>query len=394
MKVSVKAIIKSHPSLMDAFYYCTKGLFLFWGFFVPVDKKQMIFVSLSGRNFDDSPKAIYEEVCRRKEFQDWKLIWAFKDPDSVNIPRGEKIKFGSAHYWHALQKSKVWVDNGGIDLGLNLNQKNKVIVRTWHGSAIKCAEEKNNPVLKNFREHQPIDTRSIRCAQNDLDIKVYTKYFRASENTFLKCGLPRNDNLITYSIDQIELIKMKLGIPRDKKVILYMPTFRDYVENEGQDLSSNPRISLKKWEEALGDSYVFLFRGHYSIAKALHLQDNNFVNNVSSYGPLNDLYVIADILISDYSSCYYDYSVLEKPIRCYVYDYEKYKKLRGLSIDLRKELPCDICETEDSLIDSIINIDYLADSNKTRNFKSKYMKYYNGHASETVVDAILKRLAQ
>lgn len=392
MKEKLKGFIKGHPGIMDSLYFIMQKVVLFIGVFIPVKSNSMIFVSLSGRNFDDSPKAIYDEVCSRKEFNEWKLIWAFKEPNEIDIPRGKKIKFGDLHYWLTLLSTKVWIDNGGIDSGLNLNRKRNIIVRTWHGSAIKYAEEKNNPVLQRFRHHQKIDNRSIRCAQNDLDIQVYTEYFRASADCFLKCGLPRNDCLLQYSKSEICAIRDKLEIPTDKKIILYMPTWRDYIKDEGRKLSEHPPINIERWREQLGKEYVFLFRGHYSFAKALKLTDSDFVKNVSEYQPLSDLYAIADVMISDYSSAFYDYSALCRPIRCYAYDFEEYNAERGLSIDLEKELPCQVSRTEKDLLESIVNMNLSEDCKKTEKFKNKYMKYFKGNASSTVVDEICNRL--
>ena len=376
---------------MDSLYFIMQKMTLFIGFFIPTKNKSMVFVSLSGRNFDDSPKAIYDEVCLREEFNDWDLIWAFKEPDKITIPRGKKIKFGTIKYWITLLRTKVWIDNGGIDLGLNINRKRNIVVRTWHGTPIKCAEEKNNPVLHKFRHYQKMDNRSIRCAQNDLDIQAFTEYFQASAESFLKCGLPRNDPLLRYNEYDLMRIKDKIGIPPDKKVILYMPTFRDYVKNEGRQLSEHPPIDIRKWEELFGKEYVFLFRGHYFFSKALRIVESDFVKNVSDYHPLSDLYAITDIMISDYSSAFCDFSVLCRPIRCYAYDFDEYNAERGLSIDLEKEMPCKISKTEDELIDSIININYAEDCKKTQKFKSKYMKYFKGCASSTVVDEIYNR---
>ncbi len=392
MKEKLKGFIKGHPGIMDSLYFIMQKVVLFIGVFIPVKSNSMIFVSLSGRNFDDSPKAIYDEVCSRKEFNEWELIWAFKGPNEIDIPRGKKIKFGDLHYWFTLLSTKVWIDNGGIDSGLNLNRKRNIIVRTWHGSAIKYAEEKNNPVLQKFRHHQKIDNRSIRCAQNDLDIRIYTEYFRASADCFLKCGLPRNDCLLQYSKSEINAIRDKLEIPTDKKIILYMPTWRDYIKDEGRKLSEHPPINIERWREQLGKEYVFLFRGHYSFAKALKLADSDFVKNVSEFQPLSDLYAIADIMISDYSSAFYDFSALCRPIRCYAYDFEEYNAERGLSIDLEKELPCQVSRTEKDLLESIVNMDLSEDCKKTEKFKKKYMKYFKGNASSTVVDEICNRL--
>ena len=95
MKRMIKGLIKSNAVVMNAFYFAAKWGLTFIGFFIPVNPKSIIFVSFSGRNYDDSPKALYEEIRNRESFNDWNLTWAFKEPELHNIPRGEKIKFGT-----------------------------------------------------------------------------------------------------------------------------------------------------------------------------------------------------------------------------------------------------------------------------------------------------------
>ena len=394
MKFSIKRILKSNSFIMNTAYIIARiGLDII-GSFIPVEQKSMIFVSFSGRRFDDSPKAIYEEVCRRDYFKDWDLIWAFKNPESYHISRGTTIHFGSKEYWLTLLKSRVWIDNGGIDLGLDLNRKRNLAVHTWHGTVLKWGygHEKKNPVLAFYRKLIPKDSRSIRCIQTENEIDVCVETFKAAPDTFLRCGLPRNDCLLNYTEEHKREIKRSLGIPENKKVILYMPTFRAYVQDENHEYCIKPPINVEKWKTMLGDQYVLLIRTHYMISNALNLVEDSFIHDVSKYEPLSDLYVLADILISDYSSCMFDFSILEKPIRCFGYDYDEYIETSGLVYDLPTILPRGVMKDEDEVIASIVNIDYATDCELTRVFKSKYAEYFHGDASKRIVDEIERRL--
>ena len=148
----IKSYIKTHPKLMEIFYFIAKDVFDVLSRVIPIKKKTMNFASLSGRNFDDSPKALYEEICRRPFFNDWTLIWAFKNPEAMKIPRGKKIKFGTLSYWFTLMRTQIWIENGGMDLGLRLNYKNHLIIRTFHGTPIKRIEgEEKSEVLSKYR---------------------------------------------------------------------------------------------------------------------------------------------------------------------------------------------------------------------------------------------------
>ena len=177
----------------------------------------------------------------------------------------------------------------------------------------------------------------------------------------------------------------------DKKVILYMPTYREYLVDEDFKTYLAPPIDLKKWQEELKSDYVLLIRAHYAVNAALEINENGFVMDVSDYPYINDLYVVSDILISDYSSSFIDYSILNKPMLCFAYDLEEYESKRGLYMKLDEVLPCIIDRDEDSLLKHIKTLDYFKASEETKAFHNKFAPYA-GHASERIVDEIVSRL--
>lgn len=388
----LKQKIKSNPKLMDFTFRAARLGLNTLGMVSPVKEKTMMFVSLSGRNYDDSPKALYEYIKERPEFKDWKFYWGIVDPDRVQIPGAEVIKFGTLAYWRTLLSSRVWIGNGGIDKGINLVRKQNIVVNTWHGTPMKRieGEENSNKVLKDYRSKRPIDHRTIRCCQSEFDKEIFARVFRAGKECFIMSGLPRNDCLLKYTDEDKKKIKVKLGILENKKVILYMPTYREYLINSANEIYLTPPMDLKKWESKLGKDYCLLMRAHYAVTASLGVQDNNFVKDVSKFSPLDDLYAIADIMISDYSSSFFDYAILGRPMRCFAYDLEQYEHERGFYMNPGKELPCPIHRNEDELIDSIINIDYAMESDKTRQFAKRFIPN-EGHACEAVTEALLNK---
>ena len=236
------------------------------------------------------------------------------------------------------------------------------------------------------------DASTIRCAQSEHDLNIFARVFHAEKESFLLSDLPRNDELAgEQSVERINEIKAKLDIPLDKKVILYMPTYREYLMDENYNNYIKPPMTLTKWAEALKDEYVLLFRAHYAVNKALDLKNDGFVYDVSAYPKINDLYIASDILISDYSSAYMDYAILERPMLCFAYDLDEYEEKRGLYLKLDEALPCEICDNEDSLISQITDLNYAEASARTRVFKERFAPYA-GNASKIVVDEIIKRL--
>lgn len=144
-----------------------------------------------------------------------------------------------------------------------------------------------------------------------------------------------------------------------------------------------PPVDIDKWRKELSEEYVVLFRAHYEVNKALEIIDDEFIKNMSDYQKLNELMIISDILISDYSSIMVDYAILERPIYSYAYDYEKYKQKRGLYINIDSELPNGYYETEDELLKNIKNCDYKKQKEKTKAFKKKYIEVC-GQASKYI----------
>lgn len=360
---------------------------------LPVKKKTMLFASFSGRNFDDSPRELYEYIVNREEFYDWHFFWGLKDPSKFEIPGAKVIRFGSFTYWYTLLTSQVLIGNGGIDMGIEFTKKDRIVVNTWHGTPIKKiqGEVNSNKILEKYRKMKPIDNFTIRCCQSNYDKIIFSRVFRADYNCFIMSGLPRNDKLQKYNKNDIDHIKNKLNIPIDKKVLLYMPTYREFDVDENDDVFIKPPMNLSKWKTALSYNYTLLIRAHYAVSAALGVVDDNFVKNVSTYAPLTDLYAIADIMISDYSSAFFDFSIYGRPMRCFAYDLERYKQERGFYMDIEKELPCPIHRNEDELIDSIKNINFAADCARTIAFAKKYIPN-EGHASEAVTEEILRKL--
>lgn len=394
MRERLISFLKQNPSFVRALWRIARILLRIWGWFVPVKKKTMLFCSFGGRKFDDSPKAIYDEVCRRKEFNDWRLIWAFINPESHNIPRGEKIKVDTPSFFRALLYSRVWVSNSGMDRGIEFMSNRHVRVETWHGAPLKKigGEENQNSLGPNpSTYHGKLDAETIRCAQSEYDREIFERINYADKSAILLCDLPRNDGLLKYTLEQIEIIKKNIRIGSGKKVILYAPTYREYLVDEHRDTYMAPPIHLEKWEKELGSDYILLVRAHYAVTKALNIQESDFVKDVSGYPFINDLYIISDLLISDYSSSFIDYSILDRPMLCYAYDLEEYKEKRGLYIDLDRELPCEIDYNETSLLNHIQTLDFSHSSERTKAFHQKYAPYA-GNASKVVVDEVLKRL--
>ena len=393
MRERLIVFLKTHPWILRTIWSLTRGIL--W-FFVKItkQKKSVLFCSFGGRNFNDSPKAVFDEICRRKEFQDWRFIWAFVDPDKFNIPRGAKVKVDTFAFFKALVTSKIWVSNSGMDRGIDLITDKIVRVETWHGTPLKKigGEENQNTIGIKPKDYKgPIDYSAIRCAQSEFDREIFARVFHASKDSILLSDLPRNDELFNYNEQDCIAIRKSLGVDKSKKVILNTPTYREYLVNDNSQNFIAPPINLERWKVELGEDYVLLVRAHYAVSAALGIINNDFVKDVSAYRSLNDLFVISDMMISDYSSTFFDYSILDRPMLCFAYDKDIYEEKRGLYLDMEKELPCRVCRTEDELLSEIKKQNYVMAAKKANAFHIKYAPFA-GNASKTVVDTIINKL--
>ena len=146
-----------------------------------------------------------------------------------------------------------------------------------------------------------------------------------------------------------------------------------------------PPINLNNWKELFGNDYILIIRAHIAVAKLLGIEESDFVKNYSTYPELNNLLLVTDILISDYSGILFDYSILERPIICYAYDYDKYNIVRGSYMDIRKELIT--AETEEELIKCVNNAEDEYMHYKVTCFKQKYVEKC-GNSARRALDVI------
>lgn len=220
-------------------------------------------------------------------------------------------------------------------------------MNTWHGVAFNCIGN-----AAGGRKDYDFSHINLFCYESDYQKKIFMRDMRVREDALIPTGLPRNDTLYNVSNDEIKSIKMKLGIPQDKKVILYAPTWRDS-KDQGATYSIKPPMNMFLWEKQLKDEYVLLLRTHAYTNNLLGITFNDFIRDFSTYPSINDLFKVSDILISDYSACIADYSILEKPLICFAYDYESYGTQRGLYIDFNQIMPNGVMKDEMQILNHI-----------------------------------------
>lgn len=376
----------------------------------PTDEKIIVFESFLGKQYGCSPKAIYQYILTDERFRDYTFVWAFRTPKLKEIreqftdPRTILVTYKSGDYYKYFARAKYWITNWRIPPYMT-KKKDQILIETWHGTPLKkigldstiegnplASQKKSHKMyLKDSRDYDYFVSPSAFCT------RVFTTAFGLDklhkEHILIESGYPRNDALLNHTPEDADLIKEKLHIPKDKKVILYAPTWRDNQHTLGVGNTLDVENHFTKFMENISDEYVIIVRLHYLIASQVDLSRfEGKVFNYSSLDDVNQLYIISDILITDYSSVFFDYANLHRPILFYMYDLEEYRtQIRDFYIDL-KELPGPIIETEDALLEAIGHIDEIEASFREtyQTFCDTYNYLDDGHAAERIVNACIK----
>lgn len=374
-------ILKHYAFIQRTYRIVLNLVFRLWGKFLKTDDSCVLFVSFMGMNFNDSPKVIYDYMKEHSDYQKYNCIWAFEHPE--RFPGLNTVRIDSFKYFKTALKAKYWVTNTNIERGLSFKKKDQIYLNTWHGIALKHIGN-DCPGRKDY----DFSTMNILVVSGKYDERIWKSAFNADDKSYLRCGMPRNE--ILWHADNIMKAEMKkkLGIPADKKVILYAPTWRES-NNGGKSYDIKPPINFINWKKELEQEYIILFRAHHQTTKVLEVEFNDFIRDVSSYPAVNDLMIAADILITDYSAIAFDYSILCRPILCFAYDYETYLKSRGTYFDIDEKYPSKSCRNETELLNRIKGMNYEEECFNTKRFRDMFIEYGVG-ATEQCVKRLLK----
>lgn len=291
--------------------------------------------------------------------------------------------------YHLATCRTVFVDNYFGFLAVTKFKDNVKCIQLWHAAG----------AIKKFALEDPsIAHRSAKAIQRFKEVynrfdyvavgsermaEIFVESFGLPDERMLRVGIPRTD--FFFNEEQMhmaqEALQEQLPLIKQKKVILYAPTFR-------QDQFDNPRIALDLdlMYKNLRHHYIVLLKLHPSVNLAFENQHHGFVYNVSNGFDMNELLTVTDILITDYSSIPFEYSLLQRPMIFYAYDLEDYRKERGFWEDYESMLPGPVVHHTKDIIQSIKDYDFDIDG--VRTFARKWNQYSDGMASRKLVERL------
>lgn len=381
-------------------FSCIKSLYGVLRYPIKTNKNTALFISYLGKGYLCNPKYIHQEMMNYPELQDMTFVWALKDT-STKIKGAKVVKYNSPKYFYYLAKSKFWIVNCKLPEYVK-KKKDQIYIQTWHGTCLKrlAHDIETKEDITFYRTGMSRDemTRSYDVdvakynyiiSPNTFTSEKYISAFKVDVSKIREYGYPRNDYLVNLKESTISALKTKYNIPQDKKVILYSPTWRDNHFNE-KGYVFRLECNFKKWKEQLGEEYIVLFKPHYLISNKFNnagLED--FLYCIDENKDINELYAISDLLITDYSSVFFDYTILDRPVIFYMYDLENYKEnLRGFYLDIYTELPGEIVKDEDDLL-NLINSNDFYNREKMNSFRNRFHSFENGNASKTVIEKLI-----
>ncbi|MGP7818556.1 CDP-glycerol glycerophosphotransferase family protein [Niallia sp. 01092] len=364
---------------------------------LPSKKNTIVFESFLGKQYSCNPRAIYEYI--QEHHPQYKLYWSVDKRFIQNFEnRGIDIvpRF-SVKWLFTMSRAQYWVSNSRLPLWIP-KPKYTTYLQTWHGTPLKRLAADMDEVhmpgtnTEKYKKNFLMEASNwdYLISPNQYSSEIFARAF-GFDKTMIESGYPRNDVLSNDNTkENLAALKEKFGLPLDKKVILYAPTWRDDQFYGKGKYKFDLELDLNKLREELGDDYIIVLRMHYLVAENLDLTPySGFAYDFSNYEDIRELYLISDLLITDYSSVFFDYGNLRRPMIFYVYDIDSYRdKLRGFYFDFEKTAPGPLAKTTDEVIDYIRQADAMPLNEQFEQFYNMFCYLEDGEASKRVVEEV------
>jgi CDP-glycerol glycerophosphotransferase len=351
-----------------------------------VEPQTILYESWHGA-YSDNPRAICEELVRRDAA--YRHVWVLR-PDAQEAPDGAvAVRPDTRAYLEALGSARYVVANNTLP-GYFHKKRRTTYLQTWHGTPLKrIAFDIPAPQFAGGRKYLRNLRRDVArwdwlIAPNAFSADVFRRAFRYGGKV-LETGYPRNDVLSSPERDGVRArLRGRLGIPDGAQAVLYAPTWRD------NDVYSS-ELDLPAMADALGPGHVLLLRAHALVAATVAESGHPGIRNVSGHPDIRDLYLAADVLVTDYSSVMFDFAVTRKPILLFTYDLARYRdELRGLYFSLEEDAPGPLLTTTTEVIAALRDLDAVtrAHAGAYASFAERFCGLEDGHAAARVVETV------
>ncbi|CAH7429019.1 Teichoic acid biosynthesis protein F [Vibrio chagasii] len=362
---------------------------------VSVDKDRVIFEVFNGRNVSDSPLALFKELYERRP--ELNFVWVLDSPNNQNLEwikshtNTTVVYYGTNEYYREYARCHYWIVNCRLPFKI-VKKSTQKYIQCWHGTPLK---KLGHDITV---ERYSLSSSKGLCYSYNVDSSRYDYFispspyatskfcssFNIEKDKIIELGYPRNDILAKGSeVDRDFFLKKKLGLPLDKTIVLYAPTWRDNQKVKEATYRFSNSLDCEDFLNNFDSNYIFLFRGHYFVDSLM--VSNSFID-VSHINDINDLLLVTDILITDFSSVFFDFSILKRPVLFYMPDRESYENdVRGFYLDVDKDLPGKVIDDMEVLSRAIKN---CKPSSDLESFNLCFNPFEDGHSSLRVLKKI------
>jgi CDP-glycerol glycerophosphotransferase len=353
---------------------------------LPIDRSLALYAAYWYRGYTCNPAAIHAKA--RELAPGIRGVFVVRRDRVSSLPPGvEYVVAGSAAYFRALARAKWLVNNVNFP-NFVVKRRGSVHIQTHHGTPVKVMglDQQRYPagaVGMDFRKLlRRIDRWDFSVSSNPFSTQMWHRAYPANY-VALTTGYPRNDRLANASAEEIAAVRAEFGIGPDERVVLYAPTHREHLPGY------RPPFDAAEFVETLGPAARLLMRSHYfhdrDVAAAVIAAGR--VVDVSGHLSVEDLYLAADVLITDYSSAMFDYATLDRPIVIYAPDWDSYRLARGVYFDITAEPPGAVATTFPDLLDlfRLGAVDNDAAGKARGQFRARFCALDDGRAAERVV---------
>lgn len=376
------------PGVFYVFLRTKVFAFLYYLFHIfPVNEKRVLFASDSRPTIGGNLLYVYQEMKRQNLPYDYKFM--FKENSFVRKSFSEIVRLA---YYVATSRITFVEENYPMISPLKI-RKNADYIQLWHGAGAfkkfgySRLGQPGGPKFHS-KDHRNY-TKAIVSSKNI--IQHYAEGFDMEEEKIYPLGIPRTDIFFDENYKRAKREELYAQYPflKDKKIILFAPTFRGRGRKEAHYPIEN--LDFEKLYTNLKDDYIFLFKLHFIVLNKVTIPHKyaDFFYDFSHYREVNDLLLITDILITDYSSICFEFSLLDRPMLFFAFDVEEYISQRGFYYEYQEFIPGHLVKTTDEMVEKIIRQDFAIE--KVKPFRDYFFDYQDGKASERVVEYFVKR---
>lgn len=359
-------------------------------------REGILFDSYTGRQYSDSPQSIYAELrSRGGAWAEYPMSWLVAD-GQVRPPGDlSAVRYRGAEFYEALARSRYIVTNSRQPAWF-ARRPEQVVVQTWHGSMLKRIGfdiENIRGKSRDYHDKLAWETRQwdYLVSPSPWATPILRRAFRF-DGEILETGYPRNDIFFAPDREQVAArVRRRLGLPEGKKVVLYAPTWRDdkYYTRGRHKLDLH--LDLRRMYDKLGHDHVLLVRRHPRVVDSVPIVGEGFVHDVSLYPEIMELFLITDVLVTDYSSMMFDFANTGRPMLFFTYDLDSYRdNLRGFYFDFEQTAPGPLLTESDQVIGALLDIEAVAEEHRPayRAFTEQFCPLDDGNAAARVVDRV------